>query len=156
MGFLLDVIGGSKFSNGETVIVLERPVADAKAGNWTVSLFVLAMALLFGGAAGDWFAADLVNSGWIARSLQLCAGAIAMGLTTAAFGSLIFGRNPVRWGIGMPLVVYLVGGALALVTGREGAMALLFGAPLFLGLAFAAGVLSTFLIDGVFARNPRA
>jgi hypothetical protein len=156
LGFLLDVIGGSKFSSGETVIVLERPVADAKAANWTISLFVLAVALLFGGAAGDWFAADLVNGGWIARGLQLSAGAITMGLTTAAFGSLIFGRNPVRWGIGMPLAVYVVGGALALVTGREGAMALLYGAPLFLGLAFAAGVLSTFLIDGVFPRNPRA
>lgn len=151
------MIGGSKFSNGETVIVLERPVADAKAaGKWAVSLFVLAMALLFGGAAGDWFAADLVDRSWLARSLQLSAGAVTMGLFTASLGSLIFGRNPVRWGIGMPLVVYLVGGALALVTGREGAMALLYGAPLFLGLAFASGVMSAFLIDGVFARNPRA
>ena len=35
-------------------------------------------------------------------------------------------------------------------------MALLYGAPLFLGLAFAAGVMCTFLMDGVFARNPRA
>ena len=114
------MIGGSKFSNGETVIVLERPVADAKAaGKWAVSLFVLAMALLFGGAAGDWFAADLVDRSWLARSLQLSAGAVTMGLFTACLGSLIFGRNPVRWGIGMPLVVYLVGGALSLVTCRS-------------------------------------
>jgi hypothetical protein len=156
LGFLIGVIGGSKFSNGETVIVLDRPVAEAKAGNWAVSLFVLAMALLFGGAAGDWFAADLVNGGWLARGLQLSAGVLTMGILTSAFGSLIFGRNPVRWGIGMPLVVYLAGAALAVVTGREGAMALLFGAPLFLGLSFAAGVMIAFLIDGVFARNPRA
>lgn len=152
----MGVIGRSKFSNGETVIVLDRPIADAKAGGWTVSLYVLAMALLFGGVAGNWFAADLVNGSWLARGLQLGGGALAMGALTATFGSLIFGRNPVRWGIGMPLVVYLAGAALALATGRDGAMALLFGAPLFLGLSFAAGVLSAFLIDGLFARNPRA
>ncbi len=114
------------------------------------------MALLFGGAAGDWFAKDLVQGHWVARSAQLCGGAISMGLLTATLGSLIFGRNPVRWGIGMPLAVYLAGGALALVTGREGAMALLYGAPLFLGLAFAAGTLSAFLIEGIFSRSPRA
>jgi hypothetical protein len=152
----MGVIGGSKFTTSETVIVLDRPVVETKGASWAISLFVLAMALLFGGAAGDWFAADLVHGSWMVRALQLGGGAIAMGMTTATFGSLIFGRNPVRWGIGMPLAVYLAGGALALVTGREGAMALLYGAPLFLGLAFAAGVVSAFLIDGVFSRSSRA
>lgn len=150
------MIGGSKFTTSETVIVLDRPVVETKGAGWAVSLFVLALALLFGGVAGDWFAPDLVQGGWTARALQLCGGAIGMGLLTSTFGSLIFGRNPVRWGIGMPLAVYLAGGALALVTGREGAMALLYGAPLFLGLAFAAGVLSAFLIDGIFSRASRA
>lgn len=131
-------------------------MVDAKGGGWAVSVFVLAMALLFGGVVGDWFAADLVDRGWIARGLQLGGGALTMGVLTAVFGSLIFGRNPVRWGIGMPLAVYVGGAIVAALTGREGAMGLLYGAPFLLGLVFAAGVLSTFLIDGVFARNSRA
>ncbi|WP_265595043.1 hypothetical protein [Haloferula sp. BvORR071] len=137
------------------MIVLERPTVDAKSGKWAVSLFVLVSALLFGGVAGDWFAADLVDGSWISRALQMSGGTLAMAVFTAGLGSLIFGRNPVRWGIGMPFLVYLGGGALAVVTGREGAMTVLYGAPLFLGLAFAAGMMSTFLIDGVFPRGSR-
>ncbi|WP_367873785.1 hypothetical protein [Luteolibacter sp. Populi] len=149
------MIGGSKFSSGETVIVLERSATEARGSKWTVSLFILAFALLFGGAAGDWFAADLAGESMIARSLQLGGGAVAMGILTAVFGSLVFGRNPVRWGIGMPLLVYLGGTLMAVLKGGEGGMALLYGAPLFLGLAFAAGVLSAFLIDGVFPPGRR-
>ena len=155
MSFLIGVIGGSKFSSGQTVIVLERSTTETRGCKRTVSLFVLAFALLFGGAAGDWFAADLAGGNMIARGLQLSAGAMGMGLVTAIFGSLIFGRNPVRWGVGMPLLVYLGGTFMAILAGREGGMALLLGAPLFLGLAFAAGVMGTFLIDGVFARGQR-
>ena len=155
MGFLIGVIGGSKFSSGETVIVLERSTVETRGSKWTVSLFILAFALLFGGAAGDWFAADLAGESMIARSLQLSGGAVAMGILTAVFGSLIFGRNPVRWGVGMPLLVYLGGTLMAVLNGGEGGMALLYGAPLFLGLTFAAGVLSAFLIEGVFPVGQR-
>jgi hypothetical protein len=118
-------------------------------------MFVLCAGLLFGGAGGAWFAADGEVSWWM-HALQLATGSVAMGVGVAIAGSLLFGRNPIRWGMGVPFMVYLAGMLTALVTGREGANGLLFGAPLFIGISIAAGVLAAFLIDGIFGRPERA
>lgn len=151
----MDVIGGSKFTAGPTVEILVRPIEVAKSGKWSATFFVLAAALLFGGAAGNWFSIELAGESFALRALQLSAGAIGMGAIVSVFGSLFFGRNPIRWGMGMPLLVYIGGTLLALVSGREGAITLLYGSPLFLGLSFAAGVTSAFFVEAVFARGQR-
>lgn len=87
------------------------------------------------------------------RCLQLAAGSVVMGLLVAVPGSLLFGRNPIRWGMGMPVLVYLGGAFMAFVSGRDGAAGLLFGAPLLLGLAIAAGVMGAFAVDGLLVRR---
>ena len=132
------------------------PASVSKGFNWSASLFVLASALLFGGAAGNWFSTGLVQDSFLLRGLQLSTGALVMGMVVSSLGSLIFGRHPIRWGVGMPFLVYVVGSLTALVSGRDGAISLLYGAPLFLGLSFAAGVMSAFLVDGVSSRISRA
>jgi hypothetical protein len=132
------------------------PATMSKGFNWTASLFVLAAALLFGGVAGNWFSTSLVQESFLLRSLQLSAGALIMGSAVSVLGSLIFGRHPIRWGIGMPFLVYVGGTLLALVSGRDGAVSLLLGAPLFLGLSFAAGVMSAFLIEGTSSEGRRS
>ena len=79
-----------------------------------------------------------------------------MGAAVSMAGSLLFGRNAVRWGIGVPFLVYSGGMLMALVAGSEDAAILLYSAPLMLGLAFTAGVMSAFLIDGILGRQERA
>jgi hypothetical protein len=114
-------------------------------------MFVLCAAMLFGGAAGAWFAVAEGTSLWL-HGLQLATGSLAMGTVVAIAGSLLFGRNPIRWGMGVPFMVYLGGMLVALVTGRDGGLGLLYGAPLLVGMAIAAGMVTTFLIDGIFSR----
>jgi hypothetical protein len=150
------VIGGSKFTTGPTVEILVRPNAATRSNKGSITLFVLISALLFGGAAGNWFGTGLVTESFVLRCLQLSAGAMVMGAVVSVLGSLLFGRNPIRWGVGMPLMIYLGGTLMALVSGRDGAISLLYGAPLFLGLSFAAGVMSAFLMDGAISRGQRA
>jgi len=116
-------------------------------------LFVMVAAFLFGGAAGNWFHSE---NGVAFRLLQLAAGSMLMGSAVSMAGSLLFGRNPVRWGMGMPFLVYLGGLLMALVFGHEGATMVLYAAPLMLGLSIAAGVMSAFLVDGVFPRGAKA
>lgn len=90
------------------------------------------------------------------RLLQLAAGSVLMGSAVSLSGSLLFGRNPIRRGIGTPFLVYLGGALIACVLGREGAAGLFYFAPLMLGLAFAAGVVSAFFLEGVSGRLARA
>ncbi len=116
---------------------------------------MLAVALSFGGAAGNWFNGELAGGGAVFRFMQLATGSIAMGLAVAIPGSLFFGRNPVRWGMGMPILAYIGGTCMALLAGRTGALGLVYGAPVFLGLTIAAGVVGAFLIDGIFPRPQR-
>jgi hypothetical protein len=130
-----------------------RPSTASRTCKWSTSLFVLASALLFGGAAGNWFSTGLISESFVARVLQLSVGALGMGAVVSTLGSMLFGRNPIRWGIGMPFLVYLGGTLMALVSGRMGAISLVYGAPLFLGLSFAAGVMSAFFIDSLFTRS---
>lgn len=125
----------------------------ARSCPWCATLFVLGAALLFGGAAGNWFASD---GGLLIRLLQLAAGSMLMGAGVSMIGSLFFGRNPIRWGMGMPLLVYFGGLLMATIFGKTGASMLLYSAPLMLGLAFASGVMSAFLVDGVARRPVRA
>jgi len=115
-------------------------------------LFVLGAMLLFGGAAGTWFKQWPEGGLWF-RGLQLVAGSLAMGVMVALPGSLMFGRNPIRWGMGMPVLVYLGGSLMAWVSGRDGATGLLLGAPLLLGVAIAAGVMAAFVIDSLLLRR---
>lgn len=114
-------------------------------------MFVLCAGMLFGGAAGTWFSAA-EGASWLLHGIQLAAGSMAMGVVVSITGSLLFGRNPIRWGMGVPFMVYLAGMLMALVTGRDGGLGLLYGAPLLLGVTIAAGMVATFLIDSLFAR----
>ena len=115
-------------------------------------MFLLALALAFGGGAGHWFSGEHAGGGLLFRFLQLATGSVAMGLAVAIPGSLFFGRNPIRWGMGMPILVYAGGVLMALVSGRADISALIFGAPVYLGFAIAAGVMGAFLVDGIFSR----
>ncbi|WP_193214532.1 hypothetical protein [Luteolibacter marinus] len=112
--------------------------------------------LVFGGAAGTWYTSGLTSGGWLARGLQLSAGSAVMGASVAVLGSLLFNRNPIRWGMGMPVVVYFGGIFIGLVSGFEGVRGLLIGSPVFLGVSIAAGVLAAFLVDGPLARSEDA
>lgn len=143
------MIGGSKTTSAGAVAERERSTWLARSCPWCATLFVLGAALLFGGAAGNWFASE---AGLPMRLLQLAAGSMLMGAGVSMTGSLLFGRNPIRWGMGMPFLVYFGGLLMAVVFGRDGASMLLYSAPLTLGLAFASGVMSAFLVDGVASR----
>lgn len=146
------VIGGSDITKGVTESVSEQPSWVGRGCNWASALFLFAMALSFGGVAGNWFSGELAGGGWVFRFLQLATGSIVMGVAVAVPGSLLFGRNPVRWGMGMPILVYAGGVLMALIAGRTGVSGLIYGAPLFMGFAIAAGVMGAFLVDGIFAR----
>lgn len=147
------MIGGSKITTGESVAEMERSAWKARSCPWCATLFVISAALLFGGAAGNWFNAD---TGVVLRLLQLAGGSVLMGAAVSMIGSLLFGRNPIRWGMGMPFLVYLGGLLMATIFGHEGATLLLYSAPLMLGVSFASGVMSAFLIEGVFGREEKA
>lgn len=121
-------------------------------GLWTgtreglVSTLVAVVAsLLFGGAAGVWFAPD--DSGWLGQVLRMAGGSMAMAALVSISGTLLSGRNAIFWGVGMPLLVYLAGTFCAFISGHAGAAMFLFGAPLFCGLSVAGGMLATFAMD---------
>lgn len=147
------MIGGSKTTTGEAVAEMEHSTWLSRSCPWCATLFVLGAALLFGGVAGNWFASE---NGLLIRLLQLSAGSMLMGAGVSMIGSLLFGRNPIRWGMGMPFLVYFGGLLMAMIFGKDGASMLLYSAPLMLGLAFAAGVMSAFMIDGVTRRRAKA
>ena len=134
---------------------MEQPPWVGRGCNWASALFLLAVAMIFGGVAGNWFSAEHAGGGLLFRFLQLATGSIAMGLAVSIPSSLLFGRNPIRWGMGMPILVYVGGVFMALVAGHAGISGLILGAPLYLGFAIAAGVMGAFLIDGIFSR-PRS
>ncbi len=112
------------------------------------------MSLFFGGVAGAWFSPGVVDHHLSLHLLQLAGGSVAMALAVAVLGTLLSGRNAIRWGVGMPLLVYFLGTLLALLCGQEGALSLLLGAPVFAGIAIAGGLLAAYLLDG--RRRPRA
>jgi hypothetical protein len=114
-------------------------------------MFLLCAIILFGGAGGPWFSLT-ADAAWYYHGLLLATGTMLMGGTVALSASYLFGRHPVRWGIALPFLVYLGGTAVALLTGRAGCLGLLLGAPLFSGLAIAAGTVTTYLIDIAFTR----
>lgn len=150
--FVLGMIGGSQISKGESIPVSGRGAWLGRGCGSCEVLFVLGAMLLFGGAAGTWFKQCPEAGLWV-RGLQLAGGSMAMGLLVAFAGSLMFGRNPIRWGMGMPVLVYLGGAFMALVSGRDGAAGLLLGAPLLLGVAIATGVMAAFAIDSLLMRR---
>lgn len=150
------MIGGSQISKGESVSALGQSSWLGRGCGGCEVLFILAAMLVFGGAAGNWFAIQHVGGEVLLRCLQLTAGSVVMGLLVAVPGSILFGRNPIRWGMGMPVIVYLGGALMAFVSGREGALGLLLGAPLLLGLAIAAGVMGAFAVDGLLVRRAGA
>jgi hypothetical protein len=152
---LIPVIGGSEISKGPAVSEMEQPPWVGRGCNWASAFFLLAVAMVFSGVAGNWFSAEHAGGGLLFRFLQLATGSVAMGLAVAVPSSLLFGRNPIRWGMGMPILVYAGGVLMALVAGRAGISGLILGAPLYLGFAIAAGVMGAFLIDGIFSR-PRS
>jgi hypothetical protein len=102
-------------------------------------------ALLFGGAAGAWFSPD--GSPLMAATARMALGSVAMASLISFAGSLLAGRNPIFWGVGMPLLVYGAGSFCAFVSGHAGAAMFFFGAPLFCGLAIATGVMTAFAVD---------
>jgi len=109
------------------------------------TVIALLGAVIFGGAASAWFAPG--EAGLMGQALMISGGTLAMGALVSLFGSLLAGRNPIFWGVGMPLLVYITGTVFAIISGHAGAATLFFGAPLFAGLGIAAGVMTAFLID---------
>jgi hypothetical protein len=103
-------------------------------------------ALLFGGAAGAWFSPDGAP-GWSVVAARMAPGSAVMAFLIALSGTLLAGRNPIFWGVGMPLLVYGAGSFCAFVSGYAGAPIFFFGAPVFCGLAIASGVLTAFALD---------
>lgn len=150
------VIGGSEIAKETVVSESVRPPWLGMGCRLASALFLLATMLSFGGAAGNWFHGEHAGGGLLFRFLQLATGSVAMGFAVAVPGSLFFGRNPIRWGMGMPILVYAGGVLMALVAGRTGTSGLILGAPLYMGLAIAAGVMGTFLVDGIFSRGRAA
>jgi hypothetical protein len=123
-----------------------------KPGLWTGSregiiatVIAFGGALLFGGVAGVWFAPG--DSGWLGQALVVALGSAAMAFVVSLCGSLLAGRNAVFWGMGMPLLVYITGTVFALLSGHTGAGMFVFGAPVFMGLAIAAGVMTAYAVD---------
>lgn len=102
-------------------------------------------ALLFGGAAGVWFAPG--ESGWLGQAFAMALGSMAMAFLVSLCGSLLAGRNATFWGMGMPMLVYITGTVFALLSGHAGAGLFVFGAPVFTGLAIAAGVMTAYAVD---------
>lgn len=149
---LVGVIGGFEITKGTSVAESAQMSWVGKGCNWAAALFLLASALSFGGVAGNWFSGEHAGGGLLFRFLQLATGSVAMGLLVAIPGSLLFGRNPIRWGMGMPILVYAGGVLVALVAGRAGVSGLILGAPLYLGFSIAAGMMGAFLVDGAFSR----
>jgi hypothetical protein len=111
----------------------------------TASIVAFLGAVLFGGAAGVWFAPG--ESGLLMHALILAVGSILMGSLVCLSGSLVSGRKPIFWGVGMPFLVYFAGTIFALLSGYAGAGMLLLGGPVFVGLAIAAGVMVAFVLD---------
>ena len=109
------------------------------------TVIAMVAALLFGGAAGVWFAPD--DSGWLGQVLRMGGGSLAMAALVSVSGTLLAGRNAIFWGVGMPLLVYAAGAFCAFISAHEGAAMFLFGAPLFCGLAVAGGMLASFAMD---------
>lgn len=109
------------------------------------TVIAVVAALLFGGAAGVWFAPD--DSGWLGQMLRMGSGSMAMAALVSSSGTLLSGRNAIYWGIGMPLLVYAAGAFCAFISGHAGATMFLFGAPLFCGLSVAGGMLASFAMD---------
>lgn len=147
---------GDSGSTGESSKRLEnrrrKHVSTGAPGLWAgtcegmiATVIAVVAALLFGGAAGAWFVPG--ESGWLAQALKISAGTTAMGVAVCLAGSILSGRNPVFWGIGMPLLVYVAGSFAAFISGHAGATAFWFGAPLFCGLAIMAGVMTAFALD---------
>ncbi|QJE97694.1 hypothetical protein [Luteolibacter luteus] len=125
---------------------------EGKPGVWTGSrdgivatIIAIAASLIFGGAAGNWFGPS--EHGWVGQLLTISGGTMLMAAAVCLLGSLISGRNPIFWGMGMPLLVYVAGSFCALVSGQAGVSAFLFGAPLFCGLAILAGVMCAYVLD---------
>jgi hypothetical protein len=128
----------------------ERHDEEGRPALWTGTrdgvigtVIAIVASLVFGGAAGVWFG----HEDWLARSLAIAGGTMAMASAVCFAGSLFTGRNPIFWGIGMPLLVYFAGTMCALISGYAGATSFLLGAPAFCGLAIAAGVMTAYALE---------
>ena len=109
------------------------------------TVIAMVAALIFGGAAGVWFAPD--DSGWLGQVLRMGGGSMVMSALVSISGTLLSGRNAIYWGVGMPLLVYAAGAFCAFLSGHAGAAMFLYGAPLVCGLSVARGVLVSFALD---------
>ena len=128
----------------------QRHENGQKAGLWTGSregvintVIAIVSSLVFGGAAGVWFG----QSDWFTRSLIIAGGTMFMAAMVCLAGSLLCGRNPIFWGIGMPLLVYVAGSFCALVSVGTVATTFLLGAPAFCGLAIVAGLMTAYALE---------
>lgn len=126
--------------------------SSGRPGLWTGSregivstVIAFSGALLFGGAAGIWFSPG--ESGWVVQALVIALGSMVMALLVSLCGTLLAGRNAIFWGIGMPLLVYITGTVFALFSGHAGAGLFIYGAPVFMGLAITAGVMTAYALE---------
>ena len=133
---LKDVAEGTELRNGFWTGTREGLISTAIA---------VVAALVFGGAAGVWFAPD--STSWVPQLLRVGLGTVAMGALVSLTGTWIAGRNPVFWGVGMPLLVYVAGTFCAFISAYPGAGYFLVGSPLLCGLAIASGVMTAFAAD---------
>jgi hypothetical protein len=120
--------------------------------NWTGTpegfismLIILAGALLFGGAAGNWFAAG--DAGLFQQLLKISVVTAGMGVAVSLLGTFLAGKNAILRGMTMPILVYVTGTLFALFAGKAGSLLLLAGAPVFCGFAIATGVLTAYLAE---------
>ena len=128
----------------------ERHEQGPRVGLWTGSregvintVIAITASLVFGGAAGVWFD----QADWFVRSLVIAGGTMFMAALVCLAGSLLCGRNPIFWGIGMPLLVYFAGSFCALISVGTIATTFLLGAPAFCGLAIVAGVMTAYALE---------
>ncbi|MCW1926598.1 hypothetical protein OKA05_28860 [Luteolibacter arcticus] len=128
----------------------ERHDGGPRSGMWTGTregvintVIAIIASLIFGGAGGVWFDQD----DWFVRSLTMAGGTMIMSGVVCLAGSLLCGRNPIFWGIGMPLLVYFAGTFCALVSAGAAASSFLLGAPAFCGLAIVAGVMTAYALE---------
>lgn len=128
----------------------QRHESEARPGLWTGSregvintVIAILASLAFGGAAGVWFD----QQDWFMRCLVAAGGAMLMAAAVCLAGSLLCGRNPIFWGIGMPLLVYFAGTFCGLISAGAVAMTFVLGAPAFCGLAIVAGVMTAYSLE---------
>jgi hypothetical protein len=152
-GFIAPEYRSFRFDlNTGAIALKDCQVASVRPGFWSgtregvvTTMIVITAALVFGGVVGHWFAVG--EFGLFGQVLRIAGGTVVMASLVSLLGARLTGRDPIFWGIGMPLLVYVAGSYSAFISFGAGATAFLYGAPLFCGLAVLSGVMTAFMMD---------